>query len=159
LFTCNYIETAKITAPILQLPPEIILKVFKYLSPQDLCRCAQVNLLFSKVAFDGMLWQHVHPVKWLTDQWKFHPPIVYDEKSLEDLANNGSESDEENNSLSLSMIQRLYDIVCYLLPKVGTHVKSLNLAHAGRIEIKYVSFSWTGWSYHIASQAMKCSEC
>lgn len=121
------------------MPSEIILKVLKYLSPRDLCRCAQVNLLFSTIAFDGMLWQHVHPVKWLTGQWKFHQPIAYDEESLENLASNGNEGEEENNSLSLLMVQRLYDTVCHLLPKVGTHVKSLNLAHAGRIEIKYVS--------------------
>lgn len=118
--------------------------MFKYLSPRDLCRCAQVNLLFSKIAFDGTLWHDLHPVKWLTGQWKFHLPMTYDEKSLEDLANNGCEDEQENTntncSLTSPVIQRLYDFVCHLLPKVGSQVKSLNLAHAGRVEIKYVSY-------------------
>jgi len=71
------------------LPPEIILKVFKYLSPRDLCRCAQVHSLFSKVAYDGSLWRHLHPVEWLTGRWKFRSLPTYDKKSLEDLANDG----------------------------------------------------------------------
>ena len=122
------------------MPPEIILKLFKYLSPRDLCWCAQVHSLFSKIAFDGCLWQHLQPVRWLTGQWKFHLPTAYDEKSLEDLADNGCEDEQEvvNHSLTLPTIQRLYDFVCNLLPKVGAHVKSLSLAHAGRMEIKYV---------------------
>lgn len=120
------------------MPPEIILKVFKYLSPRDLCRCAQVNSFFSKIAFDGVLWQHLHPVKWLSGEWKFHPPTAYDEESLEDLANNGCE-DEQDQPPTLSTIQLLNEFVCNLLPKVGVHVLSLSLAHAGRMEIKYVS--------------------
>lgn len=122
------------------MPSEIILKVFRYLSPRDLCRCAQVHSLFSKIAFDGSLWQHLHPVKWLTGQWQFHLPTAYDEKSLESLANDGCEDEQEitNHSLTLPKIQLLYDFVCNLLPKVGVHVASLSLAHAGRMEIKYV---------------------
>ena len=96
-----------------------------------------MHSLFSKIAFDGGLWQHLHPVRWLTGQWQFHLPTAYDEKSLEDLANDGYE-DDANPSLTLPKIQLLYDFVCNLLPKVGVHVASLSLAHAGRMEIKYV---------------------
>ena len=134
--------STEITAQILRLPPEIILKVFRYLSPRDLCRCAQVNSIFSKIAFDGTLWQHLHPVKWLMGEWKFCLPTAYDEGSLEELANNGCEDEQEeitNHLPTLPKIHLLYEFVCHLLPKVGSRVISLSLAHAGRMEIKYVS--------------------
>ena len=114
--------------------------MFKYLSPRDLCRCAQVNSLFSKIAFDGTLWQHLHPVRWLKGQWKFHMPTAYDEDALENLASDDCDEDTTGHSLTLPTIQLLYDFVCYLLPKVGSHVSSLSLAHAGRMEIKYVRY-------------------
>lgn len=97
-------------------------------------------MYFSKIAFDGTLWQHLHPVKWLTGEWRFHLPTAYDEGSLEELASNGCEDEQEisNHLPTLPTIQPLYDFVCNLLPKVGAHVSSLSLAHAGRMEIKYV---------------------
>jgi hypothetical protein len=49
---------------VLDLPPEIMLKIFTHLNPKDLCRSAQVCKSWSEVAMDGKLWQEVHPVRW-----------------------------------------------------------------------------------------------
>ena len=81
-------------------------------------------------------------MEWLTGRWKFYSPPAYDEKSLEDLANDSCE-DEQEITNQLPVIQLLYDFVCNLLPKVGVHVKSLSLACAGRMEIKYVRLKVT----------------
>jgi len=126
-------SVAEVTAPILHLPPEVILQVFKYLSPQDLCHCAQVNSVFSKAAFDGSLWHHLHPVKWFLGNWKFLPPRGLDLQQLD-----CDEETENINSDNVSLTVKLCDFVRHLLPKVGEHVKTLDLAHAGRMEIKYV---------------------
>jgi len=128
------------TSPILHLPPEVLLQVFKYLSPQDLCHCAQVNSVFSKAAFDGSLWHHLHPVKWFSGHWKF---FSLSGLNLQQLAEYycDEEETENANSENVSLTVRLCDFVRHLLPKVGEHVKTLDLAHAGRMDIKYVSMS------------------
>ena len=125
--------------PILHVPPEVLLQIFKYLSPQDLCRCAQVNPVFSKAAFDGSLWHHLHPVKWFSGNWKFLPPRGL---NLQQLAEDDCDDCDENiNSDNVLLTVRLCDFVRHLLPKVGEHVKTLDLAHAGRMDIKYVRMS------------------
>ena len=126
-----------VTPSILHVPPEVLLQIFKYLSPQDLCRCAQVNTVFSKAAFDSSLWHHLHPVKWFTGNWKFLPPRHLNLQQLED---DCDEEDTSNND-SISLTVRLCDFVRHLLPKIGEHVKTLDLARAGRMDIKYVRMS------------------
>jgi F-box/leucine-rich repeat protein 5 len=54
-----------------KLPTELLLKIFSYLSPRDLCRCAQVCRQWSEVSWDGLLWQQLHPVRWIfRDDWR-----------------------------------------------------------------------------------------
>ena len=77
-------------------------------------------------------------MRWLKGQWTFHKPTAYDEEGLESITNDDCDDDTTDNSLTLPTIQLVYDFVCNVLPKVGTHVSSLSLAHAGRMEIKYV---------------------
>lgn len=49
---------------ISQLPTEIMLRLFHYLGPEDLCRCSQVCSSWSELAKTGSLWRHLYPVRW-----------------------------------------------------------------------------------------------
>lgn len=49
---------------ISQLPTEILLRLFHYLGPDDLCRCSQVCSSWSELAKTGSLWRHLYPVRW-----------------------------------------------------------------------------------------------
>lgn len=48
----------------INLPYEVLLKVFKYLQPKELCRCAQVSKKWSAVAMDPGNWSVLHPSRW-----------------------------------------------------------------------------------------------
>ena len=52
------------TSPMEQLPAEVMIKVMSYLSPKDLCRCAQVSQHWNQVALDPCLWPGIYPVQW-----------------------------------------------------------------------------------------------
>ena len=57
---------------LVHFPSEISLKIFSYLGPKDLCRCAQVCQLWSQLAKDGVLWREMYPVRWIFDNdWRF----------------------------------------------------------------------------------------
>uniref|UniRef100_A0A671PK90 F-box/LRR-repeat protein 5 n=1 Tax=Sinocyclocheilus anshuiensis TaxID=1608454 RepID=A0A671PK90_9TELE len=46
------------------LPQELLLRVFRFLGPEDLCRCGQVCSVWAQVAKTGSLWGHLYPVRW-----------------------------------------------------------------------------------------------
>ena len=48
------------------LPPEIALRILSHLSPQDLCRGAQVCQQWSDLCMDPQLWPSLLPVQWAT---------------------------------------------------------------------------------------------
>ena len=58
------LEKGSGSAHISQLPVEVLLKLFRYLGPEDLCRCGQVSTTWSNVAKTGSLWKHLYPVRW-----------------------------------------------------------------------------------------------
>lgn len=41
-----------------------MLRLFRYLGPEDLCRCSQVCSSWSELAKTGSLWRHLFPVRW-----------------------------------------------------------------------------------------------
>nr|AAH52101.1 Fbxl5-prov protein [Xenopus laevis] len=57
-------KTQKSSSSISNLPPEVMLNIFSYLNPQDLCRCSQVNTKWAQLAKTGSLWRHLYPVLW-----------------------------------------------------------------------------------------------
>ncbi|KXJ10444.1 F-box/LRR-repeat protein 5 [Exaiptasia diaphana] len=60
---------------LVKYPPEIILKIFSYLNPKDLCRAAQVCRKWSFLARDGQLWQELFPARWIfRNDWRFGLP-------------------------------------------------------------------------------------
>ena len=44
------------TPSLLDLPPELLLKIFSYLSPSDLLHIGQLHSFLNDMAFDGTLW-------------------------------------------------------------------------------------------------------
>ncbi|XP_078596992.1 F-box/LRR-repeat protein 5-like isoform X2 [Branchiostoma floridae x Branchiostoma japonicum] len=141
-------------SPIQTLPSEILLRVMSYLSPRDLCRCAQVCRSWSDLARDGHLWQVMHPARWAQGDWRFgflpdEDPddlpmygavggeeeqdlyVVVDEDADFDESAESDNSESSNLSYTAACIQReakmLTSLVRNLLPHVNRSVQSLVL--------------------------------
>ncbi|XP_071342920.1 F-box/LRR-repeat protein 5 isoform X2 [Trachinotus anak] len=149
------------SAHISQLPTEIMLRLFHYLGPEDLCRCSQVCSSWSEVAKTGSLWRHLYPVRWARGDYYSGPPGDLDQEPDEEWVksrqNEGrayqewdedadvDESDETGlsvGSVAISTAQRekrlLNGIIQNLLPAVGPSVKSLVLAYSSTVSSKMV---------------------
>ncbi|KAJ8278294.1 hypothetical protein GJAV_G00086060 [Gymnothorax javanicus] len=141
------------------LPPEVVLKVFHYLSPEDLCRCAQVCTSWAHLAKTGSLWRHLYPVRWARGQYCRGPPEDLEQEpdadwlqSREEEGRAYQEWDEDadidesegapEDSPAIGAIQRekklLNGIIKNLLPAVGPSVKSIVLAYSSALSSKMV---------------------
>ncbi|KAM9384724.1 F-box/LRR-repeat protein 5 [Pholidichthys leucotaenia] len=146
---------------ISQLPTEIILRLFHYLGPEDLCRCSQVCSSWSELAKTGSLWRHLYPVHWARGDYYSGPPGDIDQEPDEEWVrsrqNEGrayQEWDEDadvdesdvsgctKGSHAISTAQRekrlLNGIIQNLLPVVGPFVKSIILAYSSTVSSKMV---------------------
>ncbi|XP_049573727.1 F-box/LRR-repeat protein 5 [Syngnathus scovelli] len=146
---------------VAQLPVEVILRIFRYLGPQDLCNCSQVCGSWSELAKTGSLWRHLYPVRWARGDYYNGPPGDCDQepddrwlKSREKEVRAYQEWDEDadidesdecgdaGDTLAISTAQRekrlLNGIIQNLLPVVGPHVKSLVLAYGSTVSSKMV---------------------
>lgn len=63
-FLISEAEVSEQSTGITHLPPEVMLSIFSYLNPQELCRCSQVSTKWSQLAKTGSLWKHLYPVHW-----------------------------------------------------------------------------------------------
>uniref|UniRef100_H3DJX9 F-box/LRR-repeat protein 5 n=1 Tax=Tetraodon nigroviridis TaxID=99883 RepID=H3DJX9_TETNG len=146
------------SAHISQLPTEIMLRLFRYLGPEDLCRCSQVCSSWSELAKTGSLWRHLFPVRWARGDYYSGPPGDLDQEPDEDWVrsrqNEGrayqewdedadvDESGQSPGSLAISTAQRekrlLNGIIHNLLPVVGPSVKSIVLAYSSTVSSKMV---------------------
>jgi F-box/leucine-rich repeat protein 5 len=126
---------------VCDLPNELWLKIYSYLNPQDLCRCAQVCKTWTGLAHDMSLWQSVWPRQWARGQWSFAQPEDEEEEetdfnsSLLCVQRRGrmgcGDEEVENNDNEFSLEhQILTGLVKYLLPIVGKSVKQVGLAHS-----------------------------
>uniref|UniRef100_A0A3Q2PG58 F-box/LRR-repeat protein 5 n=2 Tax=Cyprinodontoidei TaxID=8087 RepID=A0A3Q2PG58_FUNHE len=144
-----------------QLPAEIMLRLFHYLGPLDLCRCSQVCSTWSELVKTGSLWRHLYPVRWARGDYYRGPPGDLDQEPDDDWVksrqNEGrayQEWDEDadvdesdvsghtEGSLAISTAQRekrlLNGIIQHLLPAVGPSVKSIILAYSSTVSSKMV---------------------
>ncbi|XP_075943414.1 F-box/LRR-repeat protein 5 [Anarhichas minor] len=147
------------SAHISQLPAEIMLRLFHYLSPEDLSRCRQVCSSWSDLAKTGSLWRHLYPVRWARGDYYTGPPGVLDQEPDEkwvtsrqkegrayqewDEDADVDESDgSKRDSLAIDTAQRekrlLNGIIQNLLPAVGPSVKSIVLAYSSTVSSKMV---------------------
>ena len=60
---------------LLTLPPEILLRVLSYLSPSELFSLSHLHSSLHTLTFDGSLWTHLHPVRWVHAQRTFYRPM------------------------------------------------------------------------------------
>ncbi|KAJ7329374.1 hypothetical protein JRQ81_015548, partial [Phrynocephalus forsythii] len=146
-------------ASIINLPSEVMLTIFSYLSPQELCRCSQVNTKWSQIAKTGFLWKHLYPVRWARGDWSSGPPNDLDTEPNEEWIKNRKDEShifqewdedadidesEENaeESLAISIVQKekdlLQGLIHNVLPRVGNSVKTIVLAYSSAISNKMV---------------------
>ncbi|MFT7809422.1 F-box/LRR-repeat protein 5-like [Arapaima gigas] len=144
---------------ISQLPPEVLVKMFHYLSPEDLGHCARVCSSWSHLTKTGSLWRHLYPVRWARgDYYCGHPSDSDQEpdedwvRSRQDESRAYQEWDEDADideseesavdSAAISAAQRekrlLNGMIQYLLPEVGPSVKSVVLAYSSAVSSKMV---------------------
>ncbi|XP_028300737.1 F-box/LRR-repeat protein 5-like [Gouania willdenowi] len=146
---------------ISQLPTEILLRLFHYLGPEDLCRCSQVCSTWSELAKTGSLWRHLYPVRWARGDFYSGPPGDLDQepdeewvKSCQNQGRAYQEWDEDadvdesdasshtEGSKAISIAQRekrlLNGFIQNLLPVVGSFVKSIILAYSSTVSSKMV---------------------
>ncbi|XP_021343919.1 F-box/LRR-repeat protein 5-like [Mizuhopecten yessoensis] len=140
------------------LPEELMLKIFSHLNPRELSHCAQVSQRWNELATDGSLWKTILPVQWSIGQWSFAPrldsdveeekvdvikelmvDVLSDEMVDEDADRDESRGDDSDNSVDDECTEdkqirkeaaMLTSLVKYLLPRVGSHVKSCYLGYS-----------------------------
>uniref|UniRef100_A0A8C8RZ14 F-box/LRR-repeat protein 5 n=1 Tax=Pelusios castaneus TaxID=367368 RepID=A0A8C8RZ14_9SAUR len=147
------------TTNITHLPPEVMLTVFSYLNPQELCRCSQVSAKWSHLVKTGSLWKHLYPVHWARGDWFSGPAADLDDEPDEEWVKNRKdegrafqewdedadidESEEAaEESLAINIVQMekrlLHGLIHNVLPHVGTSVKTLVLAYSSAVSNKMV---------------------
>ncbi|XP_071982162.1 F-box/LRR-repeat protein 5 [Engystomops pustulosus] len=147
------------TASISHLPPEVMLKIFSYLNPQELCRCSQVNSKWAQLTKAGSLWKHLYPVLWARGNWYNGPAAHLDTEPDEDWVTSrkdesrayqewdedadideSEEPEDDGYSSSISVAQQekdlLHGLIQNVLPHVGHSVKTLVLAYSSAVSSK-----------------------
>ncbi|OCT96732.1 F-box/LRR-repeat protein 5-like [Xenopus laevis] len=153
-------KTQKSSSSISNLPPEVMLNIFSYLNPQDLCRCSQVNTKWAQLAKTGSLWRHLYPVLWARGDWYSGPPTYLDREPDEDWISRrkdesrafqecdedadideSEETGEEDSSINVAQREKelLNSLVQYVLPYIGHSVKTLVLAYSSATSNKVIS--------------------
>ncbi|XP_026531649.1 F-box/LRR-repeat protein 5 [Notechis scutatus] len=144
---------------IVHLPSEVMLTIFTYLSPQELCRCSQVSSKWSQLAKTGFLWKHLYPVHWARGNWSRGPPGDLDTEPDEEWVKNrkdesqafqewdedadideSEENGEESSAISIVQKEKdlLQGIIHNILPRVGSSVKTIVLAYSSALSNKMV---------------------
>nr|KAF6431219.1 F-box and leucine rich repeat protein 5 [Rousettus aegyptiacus] len=144
---------------ITHLPPEVMLSIFSYLNPQELCRCSQVSTKWSQLAKTGSLWKHLYPVHWARGDWYSGPATDLDTEPDEEWVQNrkdesrafqewdedadideSEESAEDSMAISIAQMEKrlLHGLIHNVLPYVGTSVKTLVLAYSSAVSSKMV---------------------
>ncbi|XP_058048295.1 F-box/LRR-repeat protein 5 isoform X2 [Ahaetulla prasina] len=155
------IEEPEQATNIVHLPSEVMLTIFSYLSPQELCRCSQVSTKWSQIAKTGFLWKHLYPVHWARGNWSHGPPGDPDTEPDEEWVKNrkdesqafhewdedadideSEENGEESSAISIVQKEKdlLQGIIHNILPRVGSSVKTIVLAYSSAISNKMVRY-------------------
>ncbi|KAL8575501.1 hypothetical protein ACOMHN_013052 [Nucella lapillus] len=151
------------TSPLQELPTEVALKILSYLSPRELCHCAQVSQHMNRVAMDPSLWRAVLPVQWAAGDWTFKPKseeeeaeervsacreeeeedysYLHDEDADKDESSDSDSSeghDHDTMQKALREVRVVSGLVRHLLPRVGVGVERVELAHSRGISSSLV---------------------
>ncbi|NXW09482.1 FBXL5 protein, partial [Fregetta grallaria] len=123
------------TTNITNLPPEVMLTIFSYLSPQELCQCSQVSTEWSQLAKTGSLWKHLYPVHWARGKLNLILPL----KACQ-LSEFMKEAAEDSLAINIAQMEKrlLHGLIHNVLPHVGSSVKTLVLAYSSAVSSKMV---------------------
>ncbi|KAK4299223.1 hypothetical protein Pmani_028485 [Petrolisthes manimaculis] len=119
------------------LPVEVLVEIFRYLTPPDLCYCAQVSHTWNAAAFAPSLWSSLYPVQWARGIWV--PYNVGLCGVLEEEAGRGlgvgqakwdedadvDESEQQPDPLITREYELFHSLVTWVLPRVGCGVTTL----------------------------------
>lgn len=128
------------------LPTEVLVEIFKHLTPPDLCRCAQVCSSWNNAVFTPALWPAIYPVQWAQGIWESRDVGLcgaledeaqkhqrgggsigkWDEDADVDESERGEESQESVQECGV-----MEGLVWFVLPRVGAGVSTL-VVDAGR---------------------------
>ncbi|XP_063057859.1 F-box/LRR-repeat protein 5 isoform X2 [Engraulis encrasicolus] len=157
--TDDELERGSASAHISQLPVEVLLKIFQFLGPEDLCRCGQVSATWASVTKTGSLWRHLYPVRWARGDYYHGPPGELEQEPDEEWVSNRQDEgkayqewDEDadvdesekgsDESSAYNAVQRekklLNGMIQNLLPAVGPSVRSITLAYSFAVSSKMV---------------------
>jgi F-box/leucine-rich repeat protein 5 len=159
---------------IFSLPPEILLRIFSFLSPKDLCRMSQTHSFFTQLCYDETLWRSIHPIHWANGHWQFFPAINIDklchtmllsnDRSNTALPYRGSNTFDTNELLEKET-RIIQGLINHLLPKIGHAVDVIDLSYstaltssmASDILMFCMNISHLNLSYaDVSDEAFKC---
>ncbi|XP_032840302.2 F-box/LRR-repeat protein 5 [Tyto alba] len=147
------------TTNITNLPPEVMLTIFSYLNPQELCQCSQVSTEWSQLAKTGSLWKHLYPVRWARGDWYSGPAADIEMEPDEEWVKNrkdesrafqewdedadideSEEAAEDSLAINIAQMEKrlLHGLIHNVLPHVGSSVKTLVLAYSSAVSSKMV---------------------
>ncbi|NWY51001.1 FBXL5 protein, partial [Chionis minor] len=148
------------TTNITNLPPEVMLTIFSYLNPQELCQCSQVSTEWSQLAKTGSLWKHLYPVRWArVGDWYSGPAADLETEPDEEWVKNrkdesrafqewdedadideSEEAAEDSLAINIAQMEKhlLHGLIHNVLPHVGSSVKTLVLAYSSAVSSKMV---------------------
>ncbi|XP_072784116.1 F-box/LRR-repeat protein 5 isoform X2 [Taeniopygia guttata] len=147
------------TTNITNLPPEVMVTIFSYLNPQELCQCSQVSTEWSQLAKTGSLWKHLYPVRWARGDWYSGPAADTETEPDEEWVKNrkdesrafqewdedadideSEEAAEDSLAINIAQMEKrlLHGLIHHVLPLVGSSVKTLVLAYSSAVSTKMV---------------------
>ncbi|XP_072191453.1 F-box/LRR-repeat protein 5 [Excalfactoria chinensis] len=147
------------TTNITNLPPEVMVTIFSYLNPQELCQCSQVSTEWSQLAKTGSLWKHLYPVRWARGDWYSGPAADLETEPDEEWVKNrkdesrafqewdedadideSEEAAEDSLAINIAQMEKrlLHGLIHNVLPHVGSSVKTLVLAYSSAVSSKMV---------------------
>ncbi|XP_061195443.1 F-box/LRR-repeat protein 5-like [Saccostrea echinata] len=133
------------------LPDEVMMNIFSYLNPKELCTSAQVSKRWNSLAMDGSNWRVLRPVQWFKGLWsrqekmdieleerdleraEFYPvDVKYDEDA--DIDESEESDDLDDMSPEWILVEKesrmLTSMVKHLFPRVGASVVELHLGYS-----------------------------
>ncbi|NXU58585.1 FBXL5 protein, partial [Turnix velox] len=148
------------TTNITNLPPEVMLTIFSYLNPQELCQCSQVSTEWLQLAKTGSLWKHLYPVCWArVGDWYSGPAANLETEPDEEWVKNrkdesrafqewdedadideSEEAAEDSLAINIAQMEKrlLHGLIHNVLPHVGSSVRTLVLAYSSAASSKMV---------------------
>ncbi|XP_062578649.1 F-box/LRR-repeat protein 5-like, partial [Saccostrea cucullata] len=148
---CMRSESRREPSGIECLPDEVLMAVFSYLNPRELCVSAQVSKRWNSLAMDGSNWRVLRPVQWFKGLWsrqekmdieleerdvetaEFYPvDVKYDEDADVDESEESDDLDEMSPEWMLVQKESrmLTCMVKHLFPRVGASVVELHLGYS-----------------------------